>query len=1239
MKRISLIVLTLLFSVMLLSCKKNITEETFKISFVTGFDDLAVESQTVNKNDKVKEPATLEKVGYEFVGWFLDGEKFSFSTKIQKDIVLYANWNELTVVTVKYDYDYENIIKTEDVGVGDVLNEPTIPEREGYQFVGWYLNHEKFNFSESIYTPITLKALWRGIYEQPDEGEIKVFFENYDIDKALINVYQSFDISGDKVIKNSDGTYTLSAGVYCYALRNKDERYYVEYDKVLLITEEKIMYAKENNTVLFVDAYEGLRVNTGSEKYDPITLLNDEITDEFGLRGTGNLTSYNSIDKYQTPALVRMSKGKTHQYTTIYEIGTFLQELKVGNYAYNKYMHIYEVGFSEKYQFPIYGVLFTTANVSGLGFEEALQVASSDAMKNQKARIMHMANIHGSEQAPSEGELAIIYQLAKGTYNDGITSQMDSMEELFDSATFLIIPRLNVDGSHDVTRYQQIRQIDPNRDKLLIQTPENAAMANVYYHFMADLVIDGHELVGDTSLRENGFQRSDVQLGTKTFNVIGEELAMYHNSQLLPYTFQALAQEGFIAFPYNSATGVTNGSNYHALTGALNILVEVRGTAIGLDYYQRRVHSYVTAVKAITDKVIMDAREFVFDLNLSDKNFRLNETVDAYFDLSTSGSVLEMVERRRQQLIDGNLTINLETTRSGLTGYGDTLDIDGVGTNGRFYYDGTISTVSNIRTLNYHDTVASSRKLPNGYFIDAKAFYNSSGIGVNNTTLKEIFDRHQIEYYYVKDINKITVNQIKVTEFDTYPRKLAATSAAKTDVKIVADTTEVALETSFTEGAYFIPVNQLRGLLVGFLLEQDIIDTNLGDDGVLGTNNRNVYHSSLYGAGYLNVDFNNNLPIYRFYGDVTNFVENKVDLVIKNNNNYIQVSEPFISAYNKPFDLTNLYFKVAQNNGDIDYIKVTNEMIDTYDNQVYGLQIMRFSDNNNPNISATAYVRVVETLQEKGNVIFVREDGNDQNNGLSDINAVRTLIRAYELLLEYDSSGGGTIVVSGVVNHSEIYDVLPHHEGLVTITSVYRDGDKVIDYRESGALFKLYRNMLLNGPTIFDNINLKNGSVEFSRHFVAQGNTLEMGQGVETIDANGFYPSITGGKYDGLFVGNAKLIIRNGTWRNLIGANYRGVTVGNVDITIYGGTFTNMFYGGVYQADSSDEDLPQGFVNGNILLTINGGDFKVGVYGGSNYGDVYGDIKVIVNGGTFSGTVNADSNRGITTGKKELIYN
>ena len=55
----------------------------------------AVSSQKVDKNTTAKEPEPPVKEGYNFAGWFTDKEfteKFDFSTKITKNITLYAKW-------------------------------------------------------------------------------------------------------------------------------------------------------------------------------------------------------------------------------------------------------------------------------------------------------------------------------------------------------------------------------------------------------------------------------------------------------------------------------------------------------------------------------------------------------------------------------------------------------------------------------------------------------------------------------------------------------------------------------------------------------------------------------------------------------------------------------------------------------------------------------------------------------------------------------------------------------------------------------------------------------------------------------------------------------------------------------------------------------------------------------------------------------------------------------------------
>ena len=43
-----------------------------------------IQNQVVKKGEKLKEPEAPTKEGYEFVGWYVDGEKFDFNTEITK---------------------------------------------------------------------------------------------------------------------------------------------------------------------------------------------------------------------------------------------------------------------------------------------------------------------------------------------------------------------------------------------------------------------------------------------------------------------------------------------------------------------------------------------------------------------------------------------------------------------------------------------------------------------------------------------------------------------------------------------------------------------------------------------------------------------------------------------------------------------------------------------------------------------------------------------------------------------------------------------------------------------------------------------------------------------------------------------------------------------------------------------------------------------------------------------------
>ena len=61
--------------------------KTYTVTFNDGYSTNEVE---VKNNHTVEKPSDPEKEGYKFIGWYKDGIKFDFSTKIDKNVTLKA---------------------------------------------------------------------------------------------------------------------------------------------------------------------------------------------------------------------------------------------------------------------------------------------------------------------------------------------------------------------------------------------------------------------------------------------------------------------------------------------------------------------------------------------------------------------------------------------------------------------------------------------------------------------------------------------------------------------------------------------------------------------------------------------------------------------------------------------------------------------------------------------------------------------------------------------------------------------------------------------------------------------------------------------------------------------------------------------------------------------------------------------------------------------------------------------
>ncbi len=66
--------------------------EYYTVSFDENGGNRFFRDQTVRENGKATNPGSPSKSGYTFLGWYLNGTKYNFNTKVTKDIVLVAKY-------------------------------------------------------------------------------------------------------------------------------------------------------------------------------------------------------------------------------------------------------------------------------------------------------------------------------------------------------------------------------------------------------------------------------------------------------------------------------------------------------------------------------------------------------------------------------------------------------------------------------------------------------------------------------------------------------------------------------------------------------------------------------------------------------------------------------------------------------------------------------------------------------------------------------------------------------------------------------------------------------------------------------------------------------------------------------------------------------------------------------------------------------------------------------------------
>lgn len=185
------------------SCSKIKYEVTFDI-------DNKETVVNVNKGDKVETIEEPKKEGYTFDGWYLGEEKYDFNKEVTSDLTLVAKWTKNNVqeepetpvktktYIVKFNTDSESIINDLKVKKNDKVTKPSDPVKNGYKFLGWYLNGKLYNFDKKVTKNITLVAKWEKLpvinyliekVEGSTLGQVKLY-----VTKDNVKVNGSFDL-------------------------------------------------------------------------------------------------------------------------------------------------------------------------------------------------------------------------------------------------------------------------------------------------------------------------------------------------------------------------------------------------------------------------------------------------------------------------------------------------------------------------------------------------------------------------------------------------------------------------------------------------------------------------------------------------------------------------------------------------------------------------------------------------------------------------------------------------------------------------------------------------------------------------------------------------------------------------------------------------------------------------------------------------------------------------------------
>ena len=183
----------------------------------------SVDSQTIYEGSKATRPSNPAKNDYVFVEWQLNGKTYDFNSKVTKNIELKAVWKQVKKYTVSFNSNGGSAVASQTIIEGNKATRPSEPIKEGYNFNGWTLNGNSYDFNSSITGDITLTAKWT-------QKNYTVVARKADITAPFSRVLTVYEEGVEKEVK----TIQYTNGVTICSGTNPNVNYYAIYEETEL---------------------------------------------------------------------------------------------------------------------------------------------------------------------------------------------------------------------------------------------------------------------------------------------------------------------------------------------------------------------------------------------------------------------------------------------------------------------------------------------------------------------------------------------------------------------------------------------------------------------------------------------------------------------------------------------------------------------------------------------------------------------------------------------------------------------------------------------------------------------------------------------------------------------------------------------------------------------------------------------------------------------------------------------